>query len=222
MNETRVILSVIVGSRLHKLNNDTSDYDVRGVFMHPLKHILSPFRKEKNTSWVEGDEDNTAYELRDFCKYSTKGNATVLEILWSNMLRENTPIGEELQANRQKFLDSQCVYDAHKGYAESQYRKMNLFTPDARTPKFAVAYLRVLEQGLQLLEQGDFNPVYAGDRDFILEVKYNWRNELIPELSKRFTEAQYRLAEVHSRVGYKFKPDFDWIEDFILRAYETN
>jgi hypothetical protein len=218
----KTVLSVVVGSRLHKLNNENSDYDIRGIFMHSLKEILSPFKKQKNTSWVEGDEDNTAHELREFCKYATKGNATILEILWSNMVRENTPIGEELQANRQKFLDSHYIYDAHKGYAESQYRKMNLFTPDARTPKFAIAYLRVLEQGKQLIETGDFNPIVTKNRDFLLDVKYNWRNELIPELSKRFTIAQFELAESLNKTGYKFKPDFDWIEDFILRSYETN
>ena len=220
MKENKIVLSVVVGSRLHKLNKEDSDWDTRGVFMHSLKDILSPFKRIKNVSWVEGNEDNTAYELREFCKYATKGNATILEILWSNVIRENTTLGEELQKNRQKFLDSQAIFDAHRGYSESQYRKMNLFTPDNRTPKFAVAYLRVLQQGKQLLEYGDFNPVVTEDRDFILDVKYNWRNSLIPELSKKFTQAQFELAEMHNRVGSKFKPDFDWIEEFLLRAYE--
>ena len=215
------ILSVVVGSRLHKLNNETSDYDIRGVFKNDIKDVLSPFRKEKNISWIEGDEDNTAYEIRNFCKYAARGNATILEILWSDMVRVNTDVGMELQSNRTKFLDSNYIYDAHKGYAESQYRKMNLFTPDVRTPKFAVAYLRVLQQGKQLLETGDFNPVVIEDRDFMLEVKYDWKPELVPELSKRFTKAQYELAEIHNKEGYKFKPDYEWIEDFIVRVYET-
>ena len=215
-----LIHKVVVGSRLHGLNNESSDYDYRGIFMHPLMEILSPYRKPKNTSWIEGDEDNTSYELRDFCKFATQGNATILEILWSNMIIETSELGKELVANRHKFLDTERIYDAHKGYAHNQYKKMNLFEPDKRTPKFAVAYLRTLHQCKQLLETGDFNPQYdAPDKEFLLEVKYNWSEELIPELSKSFARLQVGLADTYAKNHHKFKPDIKWIEEFIYRAY---
>ncbi len=68
---SNVILSVVVGSRLHGLNKPTSDYDIRGIFMHRLQELVSPFKTLKNTSWVEDDVDNTSYELRDFCKLAS-------------------------------------------------------------------------------------------------------------------------------------------------------
>jgi len=215
----KTILSVVVGSRLHGLYTTKSDYDIRGIFIHPIKDIISPFKNPKNTSWIEGDVDNTAYELRDFCKLATVGNATILEILWSNMIRENTPLGENLQKNRIKFLDSQRIYDAHRGYAHNQYNKMNLFEPDERTPKFAVAYVRVLQQAKQLLEEGDFSPQVLEDKDFLMEVKYNWSGKLIPELSKKFASLQVELADIYARNHDKFKPDIEWIEDFLLKSY---
>jgi uncharacterized protein len=217
---SNVILSVVVGSRLHGLNNESSDYDIRGIFMHPLRDLVSPFKSLKNTSWIEGDEDNTAYELRDFCKYAAYGNPTILEILWSNMVRENSLLGEELQANRHRFLDSKRIFEAHKGYAQNQYNKMNMFEPDARTPKFCVAYIRSLVQGMQLLESGTFECQVGPEwRDFLLDVKYHFRPELVPTLAQRFSLLQVQFADCYAKHHDRFTPDYEWIEDFLYRAY---
>ena len=215
-----VILSVVVGSRLHGLNKPDSDYDIRGIFMHPLCNLVSPFKTLKNTSWIEGDEDNTAYELRDFCKLAAYGNPTILEIMWSDMVRENSPLGEELQANRHRFLDSKRIFEAHKGYAHNQYSKMNMFEPDARTPKFAVAYIRVLVQGMQLLESGTFSPQIGPEwREFLLDVKYNFRPDLVPVLAQRFSLLQVQFADCYAKHHDTFSPDVPWIEDYLYRAY---
>lgn len=219
----QIITEVVVGSRLHNLYNEKSDYDIRGIFMHPLKDLVSPFKKIKNTSWIEGDEDNTAYELREFCKMATQGNPTVLEILWSNQIRQDSATAKTLRDNRHKFLDSRRIFEAHKGYAHNQYTKMNLFAPDARTPKFSVAYLRSLEQAKQLLATGEFNPQVTGElREFLMDVKYNFRDELVPELSRRFAEMQVELADVFAKYHDQFKPDFDWIEEFVYYSYISN
>jgi len=63
---SKIITKVVVGSRLHGLANDRSDWDYRGIHITPLKDVLSPFKTLKNTSWIEGDIDNTSYELADF------------------------------------------------------------------------------------------------------------------------------------------------------------
>jgi predicted nucleotidyltransferase len=217
----KTILKVVVGSRLHGLNKENSDYDYRGIFIHDMIDVLSPFRKVKNVSWIEGDEDNTSFELRDFCKFATYGNNTILEILWSDMIIETSDLGKELQENKHKFIDSERVYEAFRGYAASQYKKMNLFEPDKRTPKFAVAYLRVLQQAKEILVTGDMNPHLVEDKDFLLEVKYNWSEKLIPQLSEKFAKMQVELADVYANHHGKFKPDIPWIESFILKAYET-
>ena len=49
-----ILLKVIVGSRAHGLAGPESDYDYRGVFLHPTSHILSIGAKPKQTDWVEG------------------------------------------------------------------------------------------------------------------------------------------------------------------------
>lgn len=59
----KVLTKVLVGSRLHGLHTETSDYDYRGIHIHTLQEKVSPFKTLKNTTWIEGDEDNTSYEL---------------------------------------------------------------------------------------------------------------------------------------------------------------
>lgn len=38
------IAKVLVGSRLHGLHTEDSDYDYRGIHIHDLKSVLSPFQ----------------------------------------------------------------------------------------------------------------------------------------------------------------------------------
>lgn len=214
------VTKVLVGSRLHGLANEGSDYDWRGVHMHGLKPLLSPFRNLKNTTWIEGDEDNTSYELRDFCKDATHGSATILEVFFSDEIRETGHVADEMRENWEKFMDTEKFIMASRGYAQSQYNKMNLFEPDARTPKFAVAYLRVMWQCAVFLETEEFHCRIddTAMRQKMLEVKHKWRPELIPDLTEELMRLQSRVTRAHATARIT-KPDIPWIEDFIYRAY---
>lgn len=214
------IHKVIIGSQLHGLANEKSDIDIRGIHISPLKDIISPYKKIKNTSWIEGNVDDTSYELSNFCKYATHGNPNIIEILYSDMIEDTTLMGKLIVDNKLKFLDSTRIYEAFKGYAHNQYKKMNLFEPDARTPKFAVAYLRTMFQGEQLLRTGEFDCRMSGEfKDFLLEVKYNFSPKLVNELSKRFVLLQTKLTESYTKNHNKFKPDIEWIEKMLLEFY---
>jgi hypothetical protein len=90
------------------------------------------------------------------------------------MIIEETEEFREMRANWTKFLDSTSIYHAFKGYADNQYNKMNLFTPDERTKKFCVAYIRSLQQGIELLSTGDFSPRIVRNHDFLMDVKTGW------------------------------------------------
>lgn len=226
----QVLTEVLVGSRLHGLHTEKSDYDYRGIHIHSLKEVLSPFRTLKNTSWIEGDVDNTSYELADFCKQATHGNATILEVFFSNEIVKTSPIADELRANWQKFVDTDRFVMASRGYAQNQYNKMNLFESagvkgQERTSKFAVAYCRVLWQCAEFLKTGVF-PCQITDPDlkeFLLIIKPLTIKQLqpyVPKLTEMFMLLQANVTNAHADPGLvKFKPDTEWIEDFIYRAY---
>lgn len=224
------IAKVLVGSRLHGLHNPDSDYDYRGIHMHDLRDKLSPFQTLKNTSWIEGDEDNTSYELADFCKQAVHGNATILEVFFSDQIIETSPIHSELRENWKKFIDTRKFIAASRGYAHNQWNKFYNFEDAGilgqhRTAKFAVAFLRVMWQCEQFLltgtfkcnlEESDLYPLLKKIKPMSLEEIRPFTPEIVAamdEMSRRVS-----VAESVSPV-INMKPDIEWIEDFIYRAY---
>lgn len=222
---SQIVLSVVVGSKLHGLDTPTSDTDIRGVFIHPLKDMLSPFKTMKSTSWIEGDVDNTAYELADFCKHAVHGNATILEVFFSNQILASSPIADEMRQNWRKFIDTDKFVMASRGYAANQLNKMALFDDigikdQSRTPKFAVAYCRVLWQCAEFLRTGEF-PCQITDPELkalLMRVKTDWKDEYVPELTEVFMKLQADVTQAW-KTAEKITPDIIWIEDFIFRSY---
>jgi len=74
------ILKVLVGSHAHGLATAESDYDYRAVFVQPTEEILGLGHKAQNNQWLEGDIDNTSYEVGHFLFLASKSNPTILEV----------------------------------------------------------------------------------------------------------------------------------------------
>lgn len=227
---TKQIAKVLVGSRLHGLNTDTSDYDYRGIHIHELRDKLSPFKTLKNTTWIEGDEDNTSYELADFCKQAVHGNATILEVFFSTEVIETSSIHNTLRENWRKFIDTKRFVAASKGYAHNQWNKFYNFEDagvlgQQRTAKFAVAFLRVMWQCEQFLLTGEFkcNLEEADIYPLLKKIKPMSLEEIrpfTPEIVAAMDEMSRRVAVAESKSPYiDMKPDIEWIENFIYEAY---
>ena len=216
-----------VGSRLHGLANENSDWDIRGIHMHDLKEILSPFQTLKQTSWIEGDVDNVSYELTDFCKQAIHGNCSYLEVFFSNLIITTTPIADEMRTNWRKFIDTDKFVMASRGYASNQLAKMQLFDDigvkdQHRTSKFAIAYCRVLWQCAEFLKTQVF-PCQITDSElkaFLVDIKAGWSDVYIPDLTELFSKLQADVTSAWKDAD-KLKPDLPWIESFLLRAYTS-
>ncbi len=152
------ILKVLVGSHAHGLATEDSDIDYRGVYVVPTSEILSLSHEKvrgKNTHWVEGEnEDATSYELGHFLFLALRCNPSILEVFMAPEV-ESTPLGKELRGLFPYIWDSETMVKAFGGYSLNQRKK---FLDDrlGRRWKYATAYLRVLIQGIQLLETGKF------------------------------------------------------------------
>lgn len=229
----KTLAKVVVGSRLHGTANEQSDWDYRGIYIDDLQDALSPFQQHKTTSWIDGNEDNTAYELREFCKLATKGNATMLEVFFSDEVVETSPAHKEMQQNWQKFMDTKAFIQASRGYAQNQYRKALSYDDvgekgQLRTAKFIIAFLRVMWQCEQYLYKDVFKcslkecPYY----DFIMQIKGKPREEMdIPLCFAKMEEMNQKLlkAEQWCRDNmpevYNRNPDIKWIENFLFDVY---
>lgn len=228
----KIITKVVVGSRLHGLHTEQSDHDYRGIHIHDLKEVLSPFKSLKNTSWIEGDEDNTSYELADFCKNAVHGNATILEVFFSNQIIDTTPIADEMRDNWHKFMHTKRFVMASRGYAHNQWNKFYNFESagvngQERTAKFAVAFLRVMWQCEQFLLSGQFVCNLSSSDLFPLlkKIKPLSVKEItpyLPEIVAAMSDMNMRVAVAESQSPYMvMEPDIPWIEDFIYRSYTS-
>jgi len=214
------VITALVGSRAHGLEHPDSDYDWRGVFKEPLNVHLSPFRKVKNNHWIEGDEDNTAYELIQFIKGCCQSNPNYLEVVYAPEFKNLSPIGKELIDNKHRFLSAQRVFDSHRGYAMNQYKKMNLFEPDDRTAKFCVAYIRSLHNGAQLLKHGEMtiNLPEGKLKDDLLAIKYDFKgNKKLAMVY--FEQKQKEIIDAMASTKLPTQAEQLYWEHFITKHY---
>lgn len=159
MTAVTTLLKVLVGSRAHGLHGPESDYDYRGVFLHPTCALLSLGDKPRDTAWVEGERppeggkvDDTAWEVGHFLALATHCNPTILEVFAAPVVAA-TEDGHALRTLLPCVWHPKGVRDAFVGYGLNQ-RKKFLEGKDARPTKYAIAYLRVLCQAVSLLETG--------------------------------------------------------------------
>jgi predicted nucleotidyltransferase len=192
------ILKVLVGSQAHGLATPKSDFDYRGVFVQSTSEILKLGNVKQHTSWVEGKEDETSWEIGHFLQMAVKSNPTILEVFLAPMddfLEE----GLNLRKLFPYVWNSNDVMNAFIGYGLNQ-RKKFLEKKDGRPNKFAAAYLRSLVNGWELLSTGTFTVKIAD-----LEVG---------GIVKRFKEGDYNVGEV-------IQTCYDW-ERKLKNAYENN
>ncbi len=224
-----LVAKVVVGSRLHGLDTPDSDWDYRGIYMSPLVDILSPFKSLKTTSWIEDKVDDVSYELANFCKEIVHGNATYLEVLFSDKIITTSKVHQMMQENWSKFFDTKKFIRASRGYAHNQWNKFYNFDFEyekgqKRTAKFAVAFLRVMWQCEQFLITGQFkcdmsnSDLYPLLRTIkpltIAEIQ-----KYLPDIVAAMSAMDTRVSLAEANTKYIYEPDIEWIEKFILQAY---
>jgi hypothetical protein len=196
--DEHVIYRCIIGSRAYGLDTDTSDTDLRGIYLAPAELHWSLYGAP------EQFEDNATqscyWELQKFLVMALKANPNILECLYSPLVDKVTPIGQQLLAIRDRFL-SQMIFQTFNGYALSQFKKIE---QDLRNQgevrwKHAMHLLRLLMTGAATLREGRV-PVHVGPRrDELLAVKRGelswekvdaWRKELHRDFEQALAETK--------------------------------
>lgn len=219
------MLKVIVGSRAHGLAGPESDFDYRGVFLHPTSHILSLGAKPKQTAWVEGVPipdyvqdtasgkiDDTAWELGHFLHLATHCNPTILEV-FAAPVESATEDGERMRALFPYIWQPQGVKDAFVGYGLNQ-RKKFLDGKDVRPHKYAVAYLRVLYQASVLLTEGRLPVLMIGSPVYDTLKRWRAKDYTVGEVVETCLEWERRVRL--AAPVCKQKQDLGPVNDFLL------
>lgn len=138
--EQRLILKCIAGSHSYGTNIETSDIDIRGIFIAPKEYYLGFSRNVEQVSSKEPN-DTVYYELKKYMQLAANANPNILENLFcrDKDILFITKQGELLRANREKFLSKKCMH-TYSGYAFAQLKRIKthrkwLLNPPKKKPE---------------------------------------------------------------------------------------
>ncbi|MFG2027845.1 DNA polymerase beta superfamily protein [Streptomyces sp. NPDC048825] len=213
------IFSCVMGSRAFGLATDTSDTDVRGVFLAPTQLF---WRFEKPPTHVDGPADEQfSWELERFCALALRANPNILECLHSPLVTYADDTGRELLALREAFLSLQA-HNTFARYALGQRKKLeaDVRTNGAPRWKHAMHLLRLLTSCRDLLRTGTLTLDVGDQREPLLEVK---RGEVPwPAIESRMARLATEADEAAARTPLPPEPDRARIEDFLIRTRRTS
>lgn len=163
-----IIFECISGSRAYGLSTETSDEDIRGVFIIPREQFYSFTYQDQ----IHDERQNIIYyELKKFLELLAKNNPSMLELLDipEECVLFRHPLYEKIKP--QNFLSHLCK-DTFLGYALSQFKKARglnkkILNPVDKTPKSLLDFCYVLEGYssmplLDFLKKQNFSPDTCG------------------------------------------------------------
>lgn len=120
----KTLCKILGGSHLYHLNNENSDIDHRGVFMHTDPAFILGTKRHDETRRQNEDEDTVIKELNHFAALLKKSNTEALELLFADASEfiEMTPEFQMLREFRLSFIDSERLFRCLSGYIQGERR----------------------------------------------------------------------------------------------------
>ncbi len=228
------MFKTIVGSRVQGLEGPNSDTDVKGVYVASFAELCDPFTQlpSGQGKWHPNggaEIDEYTYELQHFCKLLSASNPTALECLYSNLVLETSPLGDELRANADRFIDGWGAKQAFEGYARQQAFRLTLGkTEDIRVlseqlskhgnTKPLVHRLRILEQGYTLAVKGEFK-LQSSNKHMLRRLKFTPDEPTVTAAILLAQEYTLDIGKLRPETCWQGRQDRVWIKDFCKRAY---
>ncbi len=163
-----IVFECVSGSRAYGLATETSDTDIKGVFIAPRDNFYSLEFPEQ----VNSDNNNVVfYELRKFIDLLAKNNPNMLEMLDmpADCVLFKHPLYDKIRAGL--FLSRLCK-ESFAGYAMTQLKKARglnkkILNPMAKEKKLILDFCYVSrEQGSipvrQFLEENNMKQEHCG------------------------------------------------------------
>lgn len=229
IDNTKIILSGIVGSTAYGLDTVTSDIDYAGIFIYPtpfLLHLNSYKETYTMQDFTENklENDFVYHEVKKFMQLASKGNPSVIELLFLNDYTKLKQEGKLLIEFKEEFLNNN-IKNAYGGYAYQQAKKLERRQEEGRegyNPKVKNRFakhtrhcFRLMDQGTQLLTTGTLN-IKVQD-----PAKYFYLGSLPPEeIIKIFKEEYQKYCELESILPEK--PNIDKLNDILLQIRMLN
>lgn len=206
-----------VGSRAFGLSTESSDDDLRGIYLPPARLHWSLFRLPEQLDFAEAGVDEVYWELEKFLRLALKANPNVLETLWTPDVLHADEVAGRLRGMREAFL-SRHLYKTYSGYVLSQFRRMANAVEKKGTykAKHAMHLIRLLHSGIEALRTGAIRIDVSAYRDELMHVKSGaWTFEQARTRALELDE-QFQVAFRESRLPEQ--PDYRRVNEFLIWA----
>lgn len=122
-DESQLVLKSIAGSHLYNLNTESSDMDIRGIFL-PSVEDLCNVSGEQNTEIADDDQDIKFYSIKKFLTLASQCNPNIIELLYlpESAILFKSNVYDELVAIRDAFM-SKRAFHTFTGYAYAQIKR---------------------------------------------------------------------------------------------------
>lgn len=240
---TTTLLTMQVGSRLHGIHTEASDYDYMSIVAAPLTTTLGigpevRTRTErsapKGVRASAGDVEHVTYELRHWMRLAVAGNPNMLLPFYApdSAFTFCSAQGQSLRELAPHVVSQTALYK-HYGYLRSQFERMKGNGPhQSRKPnrpelteahgydtKYAAHALRLGWQGCDLAALGIIQlPMCHSDRKYLRSVRAGEVSEAeVTEKIKGVLENLAHWCDVGSP-ALPEHPDLDYINDWLIKV----
>jgi len=133
-----LLMRCVSGSQAYGMATETSDVDIRGIFVPTLDYMLGFMKRVEQ---IERKPETVIYALQKYMALAANANPNILELLFvqDDYLLEVHPLYQLLVENRKLFL-SKKVRFTYTGYASAQLHRIDrhrhyLLHPPTKQPK---------------------------------------------------------------------------------------
>lgn len=234
----KTLCKLLGGSYLYKLNNENSDIDYRGVFMHTDPAFILGTKRFDEVRRQNDEEDCLIKELNHYATLLKKSNIEALELLFAdqNLFLELTDEFKFLRYERYYFVDSVKLFKCLTGY---MFREKSL-TLGERTgrlgakrhehvkqygfsPKNVVQLIRLANVGIEFYNEGifitDCSKFRKEQYELLLSIKNTPEKFTRDEIIDLIESVSADLNKAYSLTDTHFEFDEDKINNALLEIY---
>lgn len=210
-----LFFATISGAHLYGFPSPDSDYDLRGVYLLPLREVVGmfPLTETLDTSEiVEGVQiDFVAHDAKKFFELVLRKNGLVLENIFSPLVVHTTPEHEELKAIAQTCITKNHVHH-YLGFARSQWELFNKNQPPRVKPLLYVS--RVLLTGIYLMQTGNIEAN-------LLHLNTHFNLPYVPELVERKLTGEEKSTLNNADLAFHTR-EYERLYQQLETAYEQS
>lgn len=226
----KIIYEIIYGSDCYGTTTADSDNDIRGILLPTIDECLS-MKELKDIRVHNDEEDRVMYPIQKFFKLAIKSNPSVFEWLFvpKNCIKIMKPSGKLIRDNREIFLSKE-LYHRFKGFAHSEFASLTKLTGKTGakrkkqilkfgfSPKNAMNVIRLLEQGIELLETS-YISMPRSNAEYLKSIK---RGEVsYKEIVNLFDELLKKLEVARDNSKLPNEPQFKEADRLLIRILKT-